>query len=45
MEHVCLKGYQCLDPANPLECEKGTYNGLQNQTQERSAKQGFTVKR
>ena len=33
-EHICLSRYQCLDSANPLQCEKGTYNDLQNQTQE-----------
>ena len=38
LEQVCLKGYQCLEPANPVQCDKGTYNDFQNQTKERSAK-------
>ena len=38
MEDVCFKGYQCSEPAYPLECEIGKYNDLQNQTQVRSSK-------
>ena len=37
-EHSCAEGFHCFDPAKPIQCEKGTYNDLQNQKQERSAK-------
>ena len=36
-EDTCSKGFQCSDPSNPQKCEKGTFNDLENQKQERLA--------
>ena len=44
LEQVCLEGYQCLEPANPVQCDKGTYNDFKNQTKERSAKNCIIAK-
>ena len=38
MEQVCLKGYRCSEPANPVECENGTYNDLENQEEVKFSK-------
>jgi len=43
-EHVCSKGYHCSDPAKPTQCDKGTYNDLENQEQERSTRSSYLSK-